>query len=80
MADGIKVNGYNWNQTVWIVRREPSGGKTDRRVRVRFEQENGMGWLGYKASGREVGLELFTREEPGVQVVFDVEVRSALLI
>lgn len=74
LADGVRVNGYNWNQTVWIVRKEVSGGRMNNRVRVRFEQENGMGWLGYKTGGKEVGLELYPKNEPGVQNVFDVEV------
>lgn len=86
IVDGAKVNGYNWNQTVWIVRRVKGGPKGERRVRVMFEEEQGTGWLGLRqgGAGREVGLELFSKDDPNAQTVFDLEVshtprRSALL-
>lgn len=73
IADGVRVNGYNWNQTVFVVRRE-AGGKGERRVRVRFEEEKGTGWLGYRSHGREVGLELVGSSDIDVKTVFDLEV------
>lgn len=80
-ADGNKVSGYNWNQTVWIVRQVGSSGSGGRTMRVMFEQENGMGYLGYRKGVREgeVGLELFKNDTIEPDLVFDVEVGFTLL-
>ncbi|KAK4687108.1 hypothetical protein P7C73_g3022, partial [Tremellales sp. Uapishka_1] len=74
--DGEKVVAMNWNASTFFIRRVEGGKKKDRTVRVRFEEENGMGWLGYKTGTveGEVGLELFDPEEKGWTGVFDMEV------
>ena len=81
-ADGNKVPSYNWNQTVFIIREVPSHQvNRERTVRVMFEEEQGMGFLGVSDSalqkGGEIGFELFKEDDEGEQshVVFDLEVR-----
>jgi nucleoside-diphosphate-sugar epimerase len=74
LVDGIKVPSYNWNQSVFIIHKVPSR-KEERRVRVRLEEEKGMGWLGFsRTSGLEVGLELYGKNEVGVETTFDLQV------
>jgi len=78
IADGFKVPSYNWNQSVFIIHKVP-GKKEERRVRIRLEEEKGMGWLGLGLStgighGKEVGLELYGNTSVGVQTAFDLEV------
>ncbi|WVR09403.1 hypothetical protein IAU60_006470 [Kwoniella sp. DSM 27419] len=75
-ADGEHVTAMNWNQSVFIVHKIAGGNKqSERRVRVVFEEEKGMGYLGYRqAGGEEVGLELFDRHTTEGHVEFEVEV------
>ncbi|OCF32658.1 hypothetical protein I316_05579 [Kwoniella heveanensis BCC8398] len=80
MADGQKVTAMNWNQSVFIVRQVKGGPRDDRVVRVVFEEEKGMGYLGYKkldeagsSLENQVGLELFKDYDKG-SIEFDVEV------
>nr|XP_019006535.1 uncharacterized protein I203_00124 [Kwoniella mangroviensis CBS 8507]OCF69996.1 hypothetical protein I203_00124 [Kwoniella mangroviensis CBS 8507] len=74
-ADGQKVTAMNWNQSVFIVHRVLGGVKKERTVRVVFEEEKGMGHLGYRKNEQteEVGLELFDRDTTEGQIEFDIE-------
>ena len=81
-ADGDKVVSYNWNATVFLIRKLPVKGRKqkERTVRVMFEEEKGMGWLGIARQPSmgtgSVGFELFEKEESedAVHLAFDVEV------
>jgi nucleoside-diphosphate-sugar epimerase len=75
IVDGAKVPSYNWNQTVFVVHKvKEQGKKMDRRVKVQFKEEKGMGWLGFARTGQGVGLELYDKDQLGVQTSFDLEV------
>jgi hypothetical protein len=73
IADGIKVPSYNWNQSVFIIHKVP-GKREERRVRIRLEEEKGMGWLGASRAGKEVGLELYGNHSIDAEITFDLEV------
>lgn len=76
IVDGEKVPSYNWNQSVFIIHKVPAR-KEERRVRVRLEEEKGMGWLGFSrtgSAGPEIGLELYGKNELGVETSFNLEV------
>ncbi|WWD19265.1 hypothetical protein CI109_103723 [Kwoniella shandongensis] len=76
-ADGQKVPTLNWNQSVFIVRKVMESQPKDRTVRVVFEEEKGMGYLGIgEKNGKEVGLELFKDANGEAQIQFDVEVKG----
>lgn len=80
IADGAKVPSYNWNQTVFVIRKvQGQGKKEDRRVRVQFKEEKGMGWLGFAGAGQEVGLELYEKDQMGVETSFDLEVSDPVV-
>jgi hypothetical protein len=55
------------------------GRKEDRRVRVQFKEEKGMGWLGFARAGQEVGLELYEKDQMGVETSFDLEVSNPVV-
>jgi hypothetical protein len=80
IADGVKVPSYNWNQSVFIIHKVP-GKKEERRVRIKLEEEKGMGWLGLTSSmaGKEVGLELFGNNSFEAETAFDLEVSLTVL-
>ncbi|WWC63549.1 uncharacterized protein I303_106153 [Kwoniella dejecticola CBS 10117] len=74
-ADGEKVTAMNWNQSVFIVHKVSGANKNERTARVIFEEEKGMGYLGYRRDDQdEVGLELFPKTSLEGQMEFDVEV------
>ncbi|WWC71348.1 uncharacterized protein I206_105303 [Kwoniella pini CBS 10737] len=74
-ADGEKVTAMNWNQSVFIVHKAADYNKKERTVRVMFEEEKGMGYLGYrKTKEDEIGLELFEKDDSEGQIEFDIEV------
>ncbi|KAK8854600.1 hypothetical protein IAR55_003339 [Kwoniella newhampshirensis] len=75
-ADGQKVTAMNWNQSVFIVRKVRENRFKERTVRVAFEEEKGMGYLGLsKKEGGDVGLELFKENTDEAQIHFDVQVQ-----
>ncbi|WWC90586.1 uncharacterized protein L201_005522 [Kwoniella dendrophila CBS 6074] len=74
-ADTNKVTAMNWNQSVFVIHQVEQHKNSERTVRVVFEEEKGMGYLGYRLiNDKEVGLELFDRFTDEGQVEFDVEV------
>lgn len=73
-ADGEYVAGYNWNGTFWIVHATNKG---ERKARVSFEEEKGMGFLGALRGLRghaEVGWELVNEDDTRWETDFDLEV------
>ena len=81
-ADGDKVVSYNWNATVFIIKKLLVKGRKqkERMARVMFEEEQGMGWLGIAqkstSENGQVGFELFKPEnsEVAMHLAFDIEV------
>lgn len=80
VANVTKVPSYNWNQTVWYVQTVPGSPKeSNGRAKVKFWQENGMGYLGVAQSeldaGGPVTFELFNDgDTPAYQDTFEIEV------
>jgi hypothetical protein len=76
-ADGEYVAGYNWNGTFWIMH---AAGKGERKARVSFEEEKGMGWLGAPRGlngHAEVVWELVDEDDMRFETDFDMEVSSS---
>lgn len=79
IANNTKVASYNWNQTVWYVQTVPGQPQeSNGRAKVRFWQENGMGYLGISQkqldSDGPITWELFnTGDEPHLDT-FEIEV------
>lgn len=73
-ADGEYVAGYNWNGTFWIMH---ASNKGERKARVSFEEEKGMGWLGAPRGlmgHSEVSWELVDEDDTRWETDFDIEV------
>lgn len=69
VANATKVDGYNWNATVWYIEVPPSDSrKGSGRTKVQFREEQGMGYIGIPkdklAGDGPVTFELFSFKNP----------------
>jgi hypothetical protein len=76
------VVSYNWDASVFVVRRIKGSTWTsnkERRVRVQFEEEKGLGYLGLLDVQGVKGFELVANVSKG-QKTFDLEVSGSMSI
>lgn len=69
IANATKVDGYNWNATVWILEVPPTAPKKGNgRTTAMFREEQGMGYLGIPRdnvhSDKPVEFELYNPKKP----------------
>lgn len=77
-VDNQYVKSYNWDASVFVIRRQQgvTGKKKARQVRVRFEEEKGRGLLGMRHG--DPSWDLLQTDREG-QAAFDLEVSIPLL-
>jgi len=81
-VDNEKVVSYNWDASVFVVRRIKGSTWTsnkERRVRVQFEEEKGLGYLGLLDVQGVKGFELVGNGTEG-QKTFDLEASGSICI